>query len=577
MKKWQVMPKISEGFVKKFPKYSRAVLQLLYNCGLKEKEEVKEFLNPEYEKLPDPFLFKDMERAVELIIKHVKNENKITVYGDYDADGVTASALLYEVLEILKARVDIYIPDRVSEGYGLNNEAIDKIAQNGVSLIITVDGGIRNKDEVKYAKSKGINIIITDHHVPGETKKDLPNCLIINPLVKDDKYPYKNLAGVGVAFKLTKAIISKAKLDDEVKQKLEERLLDLVAIGTVADCVSLLGENRALVRKGLEVLNNTKRIGLQELIKAAQIDNKKLDAWNIGFQIGPRLNAAGRMEHANTAFELLTTKDSNKAATLARRLNNRNIERQKTTDEVKQEIESTITKAVDKKIFKDKIIIGVCPNEKGWNEGVIGLVAGRICDKYYLPTLVITKTEDGYKGSGRSVGEFNMIKAIEACKELLTRYGGHPMACGFSVNEDRLGKFREKITEIANRKLKDISLQPKLVISHEVRLDEINDKLISEIEKFVPFGQDNPRPKFLSRNILIRDIINMGLNGQHVKFRLDNSIWAVAFGKSEEWKDLKIGDSIDAVYYAGENQFNGRSEIQLKVVDIKLHNADDIM
>jgi len=564
---WQVKSEIGAGIRKKYPEYSRVVLQLLFNRGIVEKNEIKEFLEPDCEKLFDPFLFRDMEKAVDLIIKHIKDGNKIVVYGDYDADGVAASALLVEVLEILKAKVDIYIPDRVSEGYGLNKEAVEEIVKKGVNLIITVDGGIRNKEEVKLAKKLGLDVIITDHHIPDNDQ--LPDCSIVNSHVRGETYPFKNLAGVGVAFKLAKALISKAKLDDDIKIDLEEQILDLVAIGTVADCVSLLGENRILVKRGLEILNNTKRIGLQELIKVAQIDSRNLDSWNIGFQIGPRLNAAGRMEHANTAFELLITKDRKEAGSLAKRLNDRNIERQKITNEIMEKIEKQLEDEQN-----DKLIIGVCAEEdEAWNEGVIGLVAGRICDRYYLPTLIITKAEDGYKGSGRSVDEFNLIEAIEESREFLDKYGGHPAACGFSLFSKNLDKFISKIKEIANKKLARVKLRPRLEIEKELGLDEVNDNLISEIEKFAPFGEDNPRPKFMSKNMQIRDIMKMGIEGQHIKFRLDSGLWAVAFGQAEELKDLKIGNKIDMVYYAERNEFNGRVEIQLKVVDIRItHN-----
>lgn len=566
------MPKIEDDFLEKYPEYDQVVLQLLSNRGLTKEDEIKIFLKPEYKKTFDPFLFKDMAFAVDLIIKHIKSKNKIIVYGDYDADGVTASALLFEILKILKAKIDIYIPDRVSEGYGLNKEAIDKITKKDIKLIITVDGGIRNQKEVAYAKSNGLDIIITDHHVPPKEKVNLPDCLIINPLVSTDKYPFQYLAGVGVAFKLAKALINKSKLSATNKKALEEKVLDLVAIGTVADCVSLLAENRILVKKGLEILNQTTRIGLQELIQEAQINksnslkaNKKLETWNIGFQIGPRLNAAGRMEHANTAFELLITENKKEAANLAKRLNNRNMERQKVTEEIVQEV----AKQIDLE-NNDKIIIGICPKgEIAWNEGVVGLVAGRISEKYYLPALIMTKTKDGFKGSGRSVSEFNLIKAIEDCSQFLDKYGGHPAACGFSLKEKNLDSFIEKIKKIASEKLKDIKLLPKINIDCEIDLNEINESLVSDIEKFSPFGQNNPKPKFVSRNIIIKDIMTMGAEGQHIKFRFDNNLWAIAFGQAGKWSDLKIGDKIDIVYYIEKNEFNGRSEVQLKVVDIK--------
>ena len=561
--------------------YSEVVLQLLFNRGLVEKNDIEEFLNPDYEKHShDSFLFLQMNQAVDLIIKHIKEGNKIIIYGDYDADGVTSSALLFEILTILKANPEVYIPDRVSEGYGLNNGAIDQLINEGAKLIITVDGGIRNKDEVDYAKSKGLDVIITDHHVGPDSKKDLPDCLIINPVLEHEKYPFKYLAGVGVAFKLAKAITSKAKLNKSVKQKLEEQILDLVAIGTVADCVRLTGENRILVKKGLEVLNKTKRKGLQELIKVAQINgDKKLEAWNIGFQIGPRLNAAGRMDHANTAFELLATKNKDEAIILARRLNNRNIERQKNTEEIFNEVEKQINIESD-----DKIIIGVCPsdNRKGeaWNEGIIGLVAGRICAKYYLPVLIITRAKDGYKGSGRSIDEFNMISAINNCVEFLDKFGGHPAACGFSLTEDNLEKFTNEIKQIAKEKLEKIDLTPKLKIEMEIGLDEVGEEIIKDIEMFSPFGQNNEKPKFMSRGIFIVDITTMGIDGKHIKFKVKNEtsgiISALGFGQAEKWQDLRIGDKIDIVYYIEMNEFNGRREAQLKIVDIKNNSNPQI-
>lgn len=657
-KNWQILPKIDKDFIEKYPEYNRMVLQLLFNRGLTERGEIEEFLTSpapgpspaaageggqlydspyhggEIPPAPfakgggfDSFLFNDMEAAVELIIKHIKAGNKIIIYGDYDADGVTASAVLYDVLTIFKAKAEVYIPDRVSEGYGLNKDAIKELAEGGAKLIITVDGGIRSREEVEYAKSLGMEVVITDHHVPPNTPPtpsqegtsnppaplskwgELPDCLIINPLVEGEKYPFKFLAGVGVAFKLAKAIIFKSKLSDEDKIKLEERILDLVAIGTVADCVSLLGENRILVKRGLEILNKTKRVGLQELIKIAQInpvkllrnngasENKKLDSWNIGFQIAPRLNAAGRMDHANTALELLITKNKEEAETIARQLNGRNQERQQATESIVEQIELVLTPSPSLALAAErergdekspqphlsrgsKIIIAVAPDGEVWNEGVVGLVAGRICEKYYLPVLVITKGEEGYKGSGRSIEEFNIMEALEECKDLFLRYGGHPMACGFSLIEKNLEEFKKRITVFANKKLKDMDLKPKIEIEAELNLDEINEEFVKSVEQFAPFGQGNDKPKFVSYGVSVVDIINMGIDGKHIKIRIMNNesgimkpISAVGFGQAEKWKDLRIGDKIDMVYYVEMNEFNGRREVQMKIVDIKSRNT----
>jgi len=570
------MPKVDRELSKVFPQYDNLVLQLLFNRGLIEPKEIEEFLNPDYYKFHhDPFLFKDMEAAVDLIISHVKKGSKILIYGDYDADGVTSSAIMLDVLTILKAKPSVYIPHRVSEGYGMNKKALKILANTGVELLITVDNGIRNKEEVEYAKSLGMDVIITDHHVAPKEKEELPKCLIINPILTDEKYPFKYLAGVGVASKLALALIRKSKLSETDKVKLEEKILDLVAVGTVADCVTLLGENRVLVKKGLEMLNNTKRLGLKELIKAAKINSdKKIDSWNIGFQISPRLNAAGRMAHANTAFELLTTNDQSEAEDLANGLNLRNVDRQKVTEEIVNEIVGKLIAEPP----KDKIIIAVSPSIYGkgkpWNEGIIGLVAGRICEKFYLPTLVITGNEHEMKASGRSIEDFNLIKAIEAIRDNLEKYGGHAAACGLSVKGiENLEKFKNNITELANLQLKNLKLNSKLKIEAEIDLAKVDEDLISILEKFSPYGEDNNRPVFSSLGVNIVDITNMGIDGKHLKLKIrsNNSKVrnALGFGQSEEWKDLRIGDKIDLAYYVELNEFNGRKEVQLKIVDIQ--------
>lgn len=560
---------MTEKIKKENQDINKIILQILFNRGLCQKDEIDYFLNSEYKKnISDPFLFSHMQSAVELIIEHIKNKNKIYIYGDYDADGVTSAAVLYETLSILKARMEIYIPDRVTEGYGLNLKAIDEISGSGAKLIITVDGGIRNKEEVAYAQALGLDIIITDHHVPPR-KENLPQCLIINPLAESENYPFKKLAGVGVAFQLARALILRSTLNDEIKEKLEENILDLAAIGTVADCVSLLGENRLLVKKGLEILNKKKRTGILELIKAAELNlDKEMDVWNIGFQIGPRLNAAGRMDHANTAFELLVTKDTAEAGVLAKNLNEKNTDRQRFTEDILKEVEKQIKE-------NDKIIIGICPaGDDIWQEGVIGLVAGRLSEKYYKPALVITRTDEGYKGSGRSIAEFNIIEAITECAELLDKFGGHPSACGFSFFEKNLAIFIERMKKIAEEKLNNIDLRPKIIIDCEIELDEISEELALEIKRLAPFGEDNDRPKFISKNLQIMDIIKIGLSGQHLKLKLktDNSNFfsALGFWQAEKWDGLRIGDTIDIVYNIDLNEFNGRREAQMKIIDIKI-------
>jgi len=572
---WKLMPSAESEFIKANPEYNKIILQLLFSRGLINQEQIEVFFEPDKQALSDPFVFKNMAAAVDLAVKHVKEQNLIVIYGDYDADGVTATALLREILNIFKARTKVYIPARTSEGYGLNKKAIDKLIKSGAKLIITVDNGIRNKDEVAYAKSSGLDIIITDHHELPADKNGLPDCLIINPKAED--YAYKNLAGVGVAFKFAQALIGRAKLDQPMKTQLQNKILDLVAIGTVADMVSLLGENRTLVSRGLKEINRQKRLGVAELIKVAQLNGnsgKKITAFNIGWQISPRLNSAGRLDHANTAYELLITKDKPEAQDIAKKLNEKNSQRQKITEEIAAQCRQLI----EEKMLNDKILIVCSPNleddkaASGWPEGVIGLVAGRLGDEYGRPVLAITRVGNEIRGSGRSIDEFNIMTAIEQTSEHLEKFGGHAAACGFTLKsrEDFAG-FMEQMRQIANQALDGVELAPKISVAAEINLSDINDELLEALEKFEPFGEDNQRPKFLTRGLQIMDKVNMGVSGQHIKFRF-GSIWAIAFSQAENFKEYKIGDQVDAVYFLEFNEFNGRRSAQMKIVDLKLTN-----
>ena len=566
------MPPANDDFVKAIPEYNKIILQLLFNRELVDKQLVKDFFESDKIKLSDPFLFKDMAAAVDLAVRHIKKQNLIVIYGDYDADGVTATALLGEVLNIFKARTQVYIPGRTSEGYGLNKKAINELAKSGAKLIITVDNGIRNQAEVAYAKNKGLDVIITDHHEPPADEEDWPDCLVINP--KAEVGADRNLAGVGVAFKFAQALISRAKLAEQMKIRLESKILDLVAIGTVADMVSLLGENRSLVSRGLKVINELKRLGVSELIKTEQLNGntgKKITAFNLGWQISPRLNSAGRLGRANTAYELLITKDKKEAQEIAKKLNEKNTERQKITEAVAEQCRLKI----QEKMLADKILIVCSPNAaddraaSGWPEGVIGLVAGRLCDQYGRPVLVITKAGDEIRGSGRSIDEFNVMAAIEQVAEHLEKFGGHAVACGFTLKSRKdLDGFREKMKKIAEQALAGAELAPKISVEAEIDLSEINDEFMLALEKFEPFGEDNERPKFLTRGLQIMDKMSMGAVGQHVKFRF-GSIWAIAFSQAENYQDFKIGDKVDLVYFLEFNEFNGRKAVQMKIVDLR--------
>ncbi|MFA5644215.1 MAG: single-stranded-DNA-specific exonuclease RecJ [Patescibacteria group bacterium] len=579
---WQIYPSMPNDFKEENKDFNPFILQLLYNRDIKLSDDLRWFLLDDKAEFLDPFLFNNMESAVDLVIKHIKEKNKIMIYGDYDADGVTSSALLYEAFQVFKAEVDFYLPDRVSEGYGLNRTAIDEIKNRGFSLIVTVDNGIRGKEEVEYAKSLGLDIIVTDHHAYPEKKEDLPDCLIINPADFSSGYPFRFLAGVGVAFKLVSALVKKSKIPEEYKDLLISRSLDLVAIGTVTDMVPLVGENRLVVQEGLKILNNTKRIGLLELIKVTGAV-KELNAFNVGFQIGPRLNAASRIKHANSALNLLISKDQGEAEKLARDLNNKNLERQKITEEVMSMAESQI----DKENLPEIIIVKDF-SSNSWNEGVIGLVAGKLTERYYRPVLVVVKTEEQvtddqgqsqwvYKGSGRSIEEFNLVEALEDNKKFLYKYGGHPMAGGFSIlSEEEFSLFAKSIEKMAKDKLAQTSLLPKIKVDCEINFSNIDDELVELVEKMSPFGQSNPIPKFATFNVKIIDVSKMGFDSQHIKIKFLNhddkdmkSFWGISFGGSERYRHLNIGDNVDVVYTLEFNEFNGRKDIQLKIIDIK--------
>ncbi|PIT93889.1 single-stranded-DNA-specific exonuclease RecJ [Candidatus Falkowbacteria bacterium CG10_big_fil_rev_8_21_14_0_10_43_11] len=648
MKKWNLLAnKIAED-AKNWPDENPVLYRLLASRGL-SAEQIKNFLELNYrEQSHDPFLFKDMRAAVDLINSRLAVGDKITVYGDYDADGVTATAVMFRILNFLidknknTAKIDIYIPHRETEGYGMNREAVQEIADNGTKLIITVDTGIRSVKEIALAREKGVDVILTDHHEPGE---QIPDCLIINPKVKNSAYPFRDLAGVGVAFKLTQALLQsyreKEKISGKEKEVFEKWLLDLVAIGTVADLVPLIDENRILVNYGLVVLNKTKSVGIQKLITAAQSavdkngNKKEIDAWQIGYQLAPRLNAAGRLGRANTAYELLITQDEQEAADIAKELNKTNKKRQDITQEIFAQADSALAAGE----ANGPIVFAVWPGlfdhketpsfEEGawgggnnfdsnqaqlteetknkantnlnalWPAGVMGLVAGKLTEKYYRPSLAITEKDAGagkkVVGSARSIPEFNVTAALEECAKFLKNFGGHKQAAGFTVNEGRLDAFLAQIKKIAEEKLSGLELAPTLDIDLEINFQNISEELYNALQKLRPFGVGNPQPKFLSKNLLVVNVINMGADGQHIKLKVKSEKYAppvlpellrgdsndlgskvmdaVAFGVIEEWKQIKVGDKIDLVYYIDMNEWNGRREVQLKIIDLKSHNT----
>lgn len=576
-KKWQILPRISLEKQRLFPEINPIILQLLENRGLVNQSEIIEFFNFDYQKgVADPFLFSGMEKAVKKIFSAIREGKKITVYGDYDADGVCASAVLVKTLSELGAKADIYIPHRDKEGYGLNSQALKFLAKSKTDLIVTVDCGVSNYKEIVLANKLGLEVIITDHHHAPE--KLPPAFVIINPKVPGESYPFKDLAGVGVAFKLAQGLISyhkKTIADQGLKlnwEGFEKWLLDLVAVGTVADCVSLLGENRILVKYGLTVLNKTKSLGLKELIKIARISNKILIAEQISFQIAPRLNAAGRINHANNAFKLLSTTSRDTAQNLASDLEKDNSKRQRITEKILKEAKVQLDLAARQKLL---FILG-----KNWPASIIGLVAGKFSDEFNLPVIIASKVDDKVIGSGRSIPQFNIIEALEKLKKYFSHYGGHAQACGFSLKKKKeIEFFKKDIIDLANTFLAGLDLTPTIAIDAEINLSQIDWPLYQEINKFSPFGMGNPEPVFLTHNLSVLSHRQVGQNGKHLKLSISNldeekinNFDGIGFNLASFWLDkIKTGDKIDLVYRIEANQWNGDQQLQLKVVDLKVN------
>lgn len=588
MKKWIISPPPPQEFVNEHPELPTIITQLMWNRGLKTQEQIDEFLNPDYSTdLHDPFLFKDMEKAIEVIFDCIKNDKKITVHGDYDADGVDAAVVIIKCLKKLGAKnVGVFIPHREIDGYGLNNNTVNYLKEQDTELIITCDCGISNTEEIKLAKKLNIKVIITDHHAMPAVFP--PADAIIHPLVPGETYPDKTLAGGGVAFKLVQGILKKHREthktlpDGQTHESFEKWLLDLVSISTVGDMVPLLGESRTIVRYGLTVLNKTRNLGLKKLLITAGLadENGKpkrgsYDTHTIGFQIAPRINAAGRMDHANVAFALLMAETEEEATRLAIQLNQNNIDRQKLTDQLLNQAREQIksTHQQDQSIL---FVLG-----EGWSTGILGLVASRIKDEFYKPVLVMGLNNGQITGSGRSIREFNMIKALQGMPEFFYKFGGHPQACGFTLkNPEVLEDFKKTLLEKTAQELTNIDLTPQILIDAEVDLDEVNWKLYDLLQKFEPFGQANEEPKYAAYGLTIMNIEPVGQDGKHLRLLVKHKSHlirkTIGFGLgdinrcSEDWKAcLNPGDKIDMVFSVGVNEWNGNRELQLTIEDIK--------
>jgi len=560
-KKWKVK-ELDDDVLPELPEYPPLIVRLLALRGITQGADIEDFLNPEYEQLLDPFLFKDMQKAVDRIMLAVEKKERVAIYADYDADAITACSVVYQMLKKLGLEATTYIPDRFTEGYGMNVEAIRKLSEDKVNLIITVDCGINAVEEATACVEAGIDLIITDHH---EVTGPLPQALaIINPKNPEDSYPYQYLTGVGVAYKVAQALFSGKSEGGREQQGWEKWLLDLVAIGTVADCQSLTGENRVLVSYGLKVLAKTRWPGLKALLEVAELKDQNYDSFTLGFILGPRINAAGRIQHADSAFKLLVADNADTAKKLAIELNDLNKRRQVLTEQILSEARAQAEIQADKKVI---IVSG-----SDWPKGVVGLIAGRLTEEYNRPSLVISVDGEGVgTGSARSTDDFDIVAGLGFAKEVLLRYGGHTQAAGFSVLQTNIEPLRGKLMEFAesiNFSLAEATIN----IDTNVVPEDITWDTINMIEKLSPFGIGNPKPKLSGHGFKVLDYKLVGA-GKHLKLTLgfgDLTLAAIAFSQGFHAGRVQTGTVVDAVFELGSNEWNGRKDMQLRVIDLKV-------
>lgn len=554
-KKWEYynvdetkVNEISEKF-----KIDKLIARILVNRGIVDDEKIAIFLEPNRTNFYDPYLLNDMDKAVNRIIKAINNKEKIIIYGDYDVDGITSITVLKKFLEERGMEVGYYIPNRLNEGYGLNNNAIDKISKENYSLMITVDCGISCIDEIEYVKKSGIEVIITDHHEPLE---ELPKAMaVIDPKRKDNKYPFNQLAGVGVVFKLIQALSIKLELDEKEFLK----YLDLVCVGTISDIVPLVDENRVIAKLGLKLVNVTKNIGLRSLLNSSGFKN--IDANTISFGIAPKINACGRMGHEEEALELLLSNNYVRVQELTEKLNTYNRNRQETEKNIYEEAINKIKNEEEKSV----IVLG----SENWHHGVIGIVASKITEMYFKPTILLCFEDDIAKGSGRSVQGFDLHNALCLCSDLLEKYGGHEMAIGLSLKKENFDAFKEKFEQIASE-YKVNEIIPVIYIDNQITNKTFNLELVKQLKLLEPFGEGNKVPIFIYKNLKI-DSIRTLTEGRHLKLTLrdeNNIINAIGFNMGETAENYLIGDKVDIIGFLEVNSFNGNETIQINMKDI---------
>ncbi len=557
-RKWQVN-EIDNNEIERIEKnfnISKLVASIIAGKGLKTDEEIEVFLHPRRTDFHNPFLMPDMEKAANRIVEAIKNNEKVAIYGDYDVDGITSSTVLHRFLKDRGLNTNIYIPNRLCEGYGLNAEEIKKIAEEGHTLMITVDCGITGKAEVELAKSLGIDTIVTDHHEPPE---ELPEAIaVVDCKRKDNKYPFRELAGVGVTFKLTQAISKILNLKEEENLK----YLDIVCIGTISDIVPLVDENRTISKLGLMLLNQTKNVGLKVLLES--LGYKKIDSTAVSFGIAPRVNACGRMGHERVALELFLTDDVKRARELAKELNDFNTKRQEIEKRIFEEALEQIKNGQEEK--NPCIIL----RKENWHHGVIGIVSSKITEMYFKPSILMAIEGEDCKGSGRSIPGFDIHEALEKCNKNIKQFGGHSMAIGITVESANFEAFKSSVLNYAKEKhIEDIV--PVLNIDEKLQLKDITMKDVRDLALLEPFGEANKPPLFQINNVKIETIRTLS-EGKHLKMDIkdDNTKFGtIGFNLGSLANEYKIGDKIDIAGYLEINSFGGRDSIQINIKDIK--------
>jgi len=551
--RWNLLPPVPDKHLLNHSGFPPLIVQLLYNRGLTEPSQLQSFVAGDESLSGSPFLLPDMPQAIARIYQALLSSENIAIYGDYDTDGITATALLVQGLSALGGKAIPYIPHRLTEGYGLRKAALEKLYQQGISLVITVDCGITSLAEAKKAQRMGLDLIITDHHTP--LPEIPPAIAIVNPKLPNSAYPFSELTGAGVAFKLLQALFQSVG-----QEKLLGELMDLVALGTIADISPLLGENRYLVKEGLKLINTTPRLGVKEIITQARLNAGNIDAESISWVIAPRLNAAGRLEHAMTSYKLLMTDSPEEAYQLATWLDQKNAERQKLTA-------TTLARAREQVLAQ-----GISPlliaSDKDFLIGIAGLVASRLSEEFYRPAIVIKTEEKISSGSCRSIPEFNIIAALNQCSRLLSQFGGHSQAAGFTLPTKNLARLQETLLQLATTQLAGVDLRPCLDIDAEITLPNLGGDTFQVTQQLAPFGRGNPVPTFLSHRVEVIDCRTMGNGGEHLRLKLrqGGTMWnGVGFGLGGYLAE--VASFLDIVYNLKIDRWGGEERLRLNILD----------